>query len=89
MSTTSLERIQNILHFWAELNLSDEEKERRVRIEGDKLAKKAMDDLMGDPNSSTADLLNKIRVDTTAKPESKTQVSDPESLKRYLEIIGK
>lgn len=68
--------------------MTQEEKEKRVRKEGDKRAKEAMDQLFGDPNATSEDIIKQVKV-TTETPESKNQVSDPESLKRYLEIIGK
>jgi len=68
--------------------MTQEEKEKRVRKEGDKLAKDAMDKIFGDPNATSEDIIKKVQVRTEV-PEAKSQVSDPESLKRYLEIIGK
>lgn len=68
--------------------MTKEEKEKRVREEGDKVAKKAMDNLFGDPNKTSEDIIKQVQI-KTEKPESKTQVSDPDSLKRYLEILGK
>jgi hypothetical protein len=84
----SLEKIQHILHFWGEITMTQEEKEKRVRKEGDKRAKEAMDQLFGDPNATSEDIINKVQI-TTELPDAKNQVNDPESLKRYLEIIGK
>lgn len=68
--------------------MTQEEKEKRVRKEGDKLAKEAMDKLLGDPNATSEDIINKVQI-LTEIPETKSQVNDPESLKRYLEILGK
>ena len=87
--TFSLQKIQSILGYWAEITMSDEEKEKRVREEGDKIAKR-VSERMSDINVDKEDLIAALpQGEVQINPSDRNEVSDPESVKRYLEMIGK
>jgi len=87
--TFSLDKIQKILGYWAEITMSDEDKEKRVRAEGDKIAKR-VSERMSDINLDKEELIAALpQGEVQLNPADRNEVSDPESVKRYLEMIGK
>ena len=72
METFPLHKVRKIMDFWNEISLSYEDREKRVRVEGDKAANLALDKLM----------TGKIEVDKTKV--SKDKNADPETLDRFM-----
>jgi hypothetical protein len=86
METFPLQRIQNIMKFWTELTLSEEEREKRMRKEADKAAQEFHDQLFS----------GKIKKEDFVSDEGskgnedhqKDELRNSESLERYLDFMS-
>lgn len=77
METLPLHKIQNIMKFWQELLLSDEDREKRMRKEADKAAQEFHDQLFS----------GKIKEEDLGSKENGNE-TDPEFLNRYLDFMS-
>jgi hypothetical protein len=70
METFPLGKVRKIMDFWNELGLPYEEREKRVRSEGDKEAQLALENLMQ----------GKVNINKTQESSN----ADPQTLDRFL-----
>jgi hypothetical protein len=92
METFPLQRVQNIMQFWTELTLSEEEREKRMRKEADKAAQEFHDQLF------SGKIKKEDFVTDDGSKENESSESDPqkdeknsqnsESLERYLDFMS-
>lgn len=76
METLPLSKVRKVIDYWNEITLTYEQREQRMREEGDKLAKEALENIMSGKVDLTAN-----QSETKASPNS-----DPSTLERFLSL---
>jgi hypothetical protein len=84
METFPLQRVQNIMQFWTELTLSEEEREKRMRKEADKAAQEFHDQLFSG-KIKKEDFVTDEGSKENKEDEKNSQNSD---LERYLDFMS-